>query len=68
LNHKHPSPADNTHRAAVFPCLTERTGTSTIHRQDTSDLKGRVVRFKAVDAEDGSAYAWIGFDDIVEMP
>jgi len=35
---------------------------------DVSDLKGRVVRFKAVDAEDGTAYAWIGFDDLVELP
>ena len=45
-----------------------RTGVFVKNEWDVSDFKGRVVRFKAVDAEDGSAYAWIGFDDIVEMP
>jgi len=45
-----------------------RTGLFVKNEWDVSDLKGRVVRFKAVDAEDGTAYAWIGFDDLVELP
>lgn len=45
-----------------------RTGLFVKNEWDVSDLKGREVRFKAVDAEDGSAYAWIGFDDIAELP
>lgn len=45
-----------------------RTGLFVKNEWDVADLKGREVRFKAVDAEDGSAYAWIGFDDIAELP
>jgi len=45
-----------------------RTGLFVKNEWDVADLRGREVRFKAVDAEDGSAYAWIGFDDIVELP
>ncbi|MEJ5253334.1 MAG: hypothetical protein WHX60_15775 [Armatimonadota bacterium] len=45
-----------------------KTGAFVKNEWDVSDLRGREMRFKAVDAEDGTAYAWIGFDDIVEVP
>jgi hypothetical protein len=33
---------------------------------DVTDLRGRMVRFEGVDAESGSGYAWIAFDDITQ--
>lgn len=35
---------------------------------DVSQLKGRSVRFKAVDADDGPSYAWIAFDELTMEP
>ena len=35
---------------------------------DVSHLKGRSVRFKAVDADTANAYAWIAFDELTMEP
>ena len=43
----------------------EKTGPFAKVVWDVSRLRGREVRFKAVDEENGSAYAWIAFDDVL---
>lgn len=52
-------------RRAAAP---ERTGPFVRLAWDLRGLSGRMVRFRAVDAETAPAYAWIGFDDIVMEP
>lgn len=46
----------------------EKTGPFVKITWDVQRLRGREVRFKAVDAESGSAYAWIAFDEITVIP
>lgn len=52
-------------RRAGAPGMTGRLQTVT---WELAGLRGRRVRFVAVDADDGPAYAWIAFDDLVMWP
>ncbi len=48
--------------------VPEKTGPFVKVTWDVRDLKGRRVRFKAVDADTRTAYAWLAFDEISLEP
>lgn len=48
--------------------VPEKTGPFEKITWDVTSFKGRRVRFKAVDADDRTAYAWLAFDDIELAP
>jgi len=48
--------------------VPEKTGPFEKLSWDVSDLKGRKVRFKAVDADSRTAYAWLAFDEVTLEP
>ena len=55
---------EEIHRLAV----PEKTGPFEKLIWDIRDLKGRRVRFKAVDADTRTGYAWLAFDEIALEP